>query len=129
MSDKIICSKCGAEMLPINRDKPFGMTCPNCGWGWATTFIDPIKEDETKYTVFLRSGNTLSKDIVKAVSRAANVNVLQARKMLETAPVAVCTDKAVKIREVLKTLEDGSVLYEVEPAFPYPVNDVKADKD
>ena len=45
MTDKIICEKCGAEMLPIDQNKPVGMTCPNCGWGWATTYIEPIIED------------------------------------------------------------------------------------
>ena len=43
MNDKCICEKCGAEMKPLSDFSPVGMTCPNCGWGWATTYIDPIK--------------------------------------------------------------------------------------
>ena len=45
MSEKVFCEKCGAEMHPIDPAKPIGMICPKCGWGWATSYIDPIAED------------------------------------------------------------------------------------
>ena len=51
MNDAIICEKCGNEMKPLSEIYPIGMTCPNCGWGWATTYIEPIRAQigETKY--------------------------------------------------------------------------------
>jgi hypothetical protein len=56
MSDDIvICEKCGAEMKPLSDIYPVGMTCPNCGWGWATTYIDPINLDESDYHIILVS--------------------------------------------------------------------------
>ena len=46
MNKEYICEKCGTEMVPIDKKIPVGLTCPNCGWGWATTYIDPIIEDD-----------------------------------------------------------------------------------
>lgn len=48
MNKEYICEKCGTEMVPIDKKIPVGLTCPNCGWGWATTYIDPIIEDDIK---------------------------------------------------------------------------------
>lgn len=70
MNEKIICEKCGTEMLSIDQYKPVGMKCPKCGWGWATTFIEPIKEDTTDYTVIMCSDNVPSKESISICSVA-----------------------------------------------------------
>ena len=46
-AEEILCPTCGAEMRLIDPVKDVGMICPNCGWGWATSDIDPILDDST----------------------------------------------------------------------------------
>lgn len=45
MSEKTYCEKCGSEMKVINENHPDGMTCQNCGWGWVTSYFEPILSD------------------------------------------------------------------------------------
>ncbi len=76
--DSVICEKCGVEMKPLLDIYPVGMTCPNCGLGWATTYIEPILFDSTDYHVVLVSSNNLFTSI-KMVSEVANCNYIEAK--------------------------------------------------
>lgn len=119
MSDDIvICEKCGAEMKPLSDIYPVGMTCPNCGWGWATTYIDPINLDESDYHMILVSGdNSLSN--IKLVSETANCNYVEAKKLIENAPVEIYCGKAVEVKAIKGKLEAASIDFKIEPEFPY----------
>ena len=122
MNERIICEKCGADMLPIDPHKPVGMKCPKCGWGWATTYIEPIKEDSTEYTVVLLASNAPSKESVKTIAGIAGIGFLQAKKMIENAPTSLFVGKAATIKEVIATLDASAINYQVEPEFPYGDN-------
>ena len=122
MNEKIICEKCGAEMLPIDPYKPVGMRCPKCGWGWATTYIDPIKEDTTAYTVVLLADNLQSKESIKTIAGIAGISFLQAKKMIENAPTSLFVGKAVTVKEVIATLDASAINYQVIPKFPSSID-------
>ena len=81
MNDKCICEKCGVEMKPLSEIYPIGMTCPNCGWGWATTYIDPINLDESDYQMILVSSENSFSNI-KIISEIANCNYIDAKKKI-----------------------------------------------
>ena len=99
MSDKCICEKCGAEMKPLSELYPIGMTCPNCGWGWTTTYIDPINLDENDYRMILVSSeNSLSN--IKLVSETANCNYVEAKKLIEKPHVEIFCGKAVEVKKI-----------------------------
>jgi large subunit ribosomal protein L7/L12 len=116
--DTVICEKCGAEMKPINEDKPIGMECPDCGWGWATTYIEPINLDESDYHVILTaSGNSIT--VIKTVSEVANCNYIEAKKMINNAPVEVFHGQAVEVKAIKEKLEAASIDFKIEPEFPY----------
>ena len=53
--EKIVCEKCGAEMHIVRDSYQMGMKCPNCGWGWVTTYNEPIEVDYSVYHVVLDS--------------------------------------------------------------------------
>ena len=119
MSNKIICEKCGTEMLPIDMHKSVGMKCPKCGWGWATSYIEPIKVDTTDYNVVLLAGNIPSKESIKTIANIAGISFLQAKKMIENAPTSLLIGKAVAVKEAIVALERSALNYQVEPKFPY----------
>ena len=119
MSETNICEKCGAEMLPIDPTNPVGLKCPNCGWGWAITFIDPIYNDQINYSVFLLEGNEQTKENIKVVSKVTNLNMLQARKIIESTPYEIFSGKAVNVKAVIELLRTQSLSFKVEPEFPY----------
>ena len=43
MSEKAICDKCGSEIKYFQEKGSCGWVCPVCGWGCATTYIEPVK--------------------------------------------------------------------------------------
>ena len=80
MNDKITCEKCGSEMRPIDSNKPVGMICPKCGWGWATSYMDPMRDDDTTYTISLSEGNSVTNATIQTIAKISNKNYLQAKK-------------------------------------------------
>ena len=118
MNDTIICEKCGNEMKPLSEIYPIGMTCPNCGWGWATTYIEPINLDESDYHVILTaSDNSLT--VIKTVSEVANCNYIEAKKPINNAPVEVFHGQAVEVKSIKEKLEAANIDFTIEPEFPY----------
>lgn len=57
-----ICEKCGTVMV---RDLPEGyiggmsITCPECGWGAASSYYSPIVVDKTDYRIVLLKDNDM----------------------------------------------------------------------
>ena len=119
MINKTICEKCGSEMLPIDPDRPAGMKCPECGWGWVTSYIEPKLEDVTVYSIIVEEGNNLGVEAVKAVSKVANCNCIKAKEMMIGAPQCIAESRAVDIERSMKLLEEASVKYTIEPEWPY----------
>lgn len=118
MNDKCICEKCGAEMKPLSEIYPIGMTCPNCGWGWATTYIDPINLDENDYHMILVSSENSFSNI-KIISEIANCNFIDAKKKIENAPTVIFIGKAVDVKNIIERLDNTKISIKIEPDFPY----------
>lgn len=77
--DVVLCEKCGHEIDYHHEGSGCGMTCPNCGWGRATTYIDSINLDESEYHVILVSNeNSLSN--IKMVSETAKGSIMLKQK-------------------------------------------------
>ena len=118
MNNKPICEKCGHEMKPISESQPVGMTCPNCGWGWATTYIEPILLDENDYHIILISDNS-SLPIIKKVAAVVGCNYLQAKEMIENSPVEIYCGKAPDVKVIAADLVNSQLKIKINPAFPY----------
>ena len=118
MNEKYVCEKCGAKMRSVQTPYSLGMECPNCGWGWISTYNEPIYEDENEYLVILESKESSFAD-VKTVSSIVNCNFIQAKKIIESAPVEIYCGDAIKVREIKEKLDQNNVAYRIEPKFPY----------
>ena len=105
-------------MIPLKELHAVGMNCPNCGWGWATTYIDPIKLDESDYHVILVSNET-ALSYIRIVSETADCNYAEAKKLIENAPVELFCGKAAEVKAIREKLETAGVRFRIEPDFPY----------
>ena len=116
--EKIVCEKCGAEMHIVRDSYQMGMKCPNCGWGWVTTYNEPIEVDYGVYRVILDSKDT-SLANVKLVASIVNCNYLRAKRIIENAPSEIFSGKAVDVREIRDRLVQAGMAFRIEPDFPY----------
>ena len=116
--EKIVCEKCGAEMHIVRDSYQMGMECPNCGWGWVTTYNEPIEVDYSVYHVVLDSkdGSLVN---VKLVASIVNCNYLRAKRIIENSPSEIFSGKAVDVREIRDRLVQAGVAFRIEPDFPY----------
>ncbi|MCQ2555455.1 MAG: hypothetical protein MJ171_07370 [Clostridia bacterium] len=127
----MICEKCGTEMKKIERELSKGMECPNCGWGWITTDLEPILTDDTEYVIWLCQGNESCTSNIKLIAEIANLNYVQAKKLLcsnhtellyKAIDVSAATiSKAQRVQEIAKRLSEAGILFEITPDFPFEI--------
>ena len=116
--EKIVCEKCGAEMHIVRDSYQMGMECSNCGWGWVTTYNEPIEVDYSVYHVVLDSKDG-SLANVKLVASIVNCNYLRAKRIIENSPSEIFSGKAVDVREIRDRLVQAGMAFRIEPDFPY----------
>lgn len=117
--DAVLCEKCGHEMIYYLGGHCCGMTCPNCGWGWATTYFEPYETDMTDYHILLEKSFDPSIDDIRIVSNIANCNYIAAKKLINNAPVEIFCGKAIDIMPIKEKLEAAGIDIKIKPEFPY----------
>ena len=126
MKEQVFCEKCGAEMHPIDPVKHVGMVCPNCGWGWATTDIDPILDDLREYSIILEEAVKPSAEMVKMLSRITGQNYIKARESLKNPPCVINTGKAKAVLFVARELTSLSIGFSIQPPLPHLESSTKS---
>ena len=79
----MLCEKCKTNMIHVCENSVQGWSCPVCGWGTLTTYIDKIHQDMTEYSICTKSITNIDKDKIKVISKIEGVNYIVAKKMLE----------------------------------------------
>ncbi|MBP5491659.1 MAG: hypothetical protein J6Y08_02320 [Clostridiales bacterium] len=118
----IPCEKCGTDMireLPEGLGGGMSITCPKCGWGVATSYFDPILRDTAEYQIKLLEGNQVTVESIRAVNQVAHRNLLKSRQLIESAPHVIFKGDALEVHEKKEILDEESILYKIEPDFPY----------
>ena len=77
------CEHCGTDTDYRAEGSTEGFFCPKCNWALVTTHIPKITQDITKYSVYLTSANYKNKDHLKILAKLANINLLQARGLVQ----------------------------------------------
>ncbi len=113
------CPKCDGNLKSEVIGSSEVLTCQDCGWSVATSYVDPIYEDATIYRLYIRDGNVLNKYVLAALSKALGCNYLEAKNVIEGGRSLLFEGDAVKIREKRDALDSGGVAYDIEPDFPY----------
>lgn len=108
-----------------------GMECPKCKWGWITTEIDTIAEDNTNYKVWLEPGNSQDLGNIKLVAAIANVNYIKAKELLSSKDriliynsdnkTASTKSKAQRVQEIASRLKEYRISFTILPTFPYGI--------
>ena len=120
----MICEKCGSEMNVVKQELSCSCICPKCNWGWGTSCIDPIKADNTLYSVSIEKTDIADMRTVKAISAAKNCNFLEAKAFLSQGGI-VLQDLAPEIKTVCEELTNSGISYTITPEFPYEISPSK----
>lgn len=115
----MICEICGTKMEPFQSKSSCGLICPNCGFGIARSWAEPIDEDWTDYTITLPAGSKADTAAIKAIASVGNLNYLEAKKAIEQGCECLVVEKARAIAEKKVLLEQADVAFEITPKFPY----------
>lgn len=121
-SEPIPCEKCGANMireLPEGYGGGLSISCPNCGWGVASSYFDPIVTDPTDYQITLLDGNKDSVEVIRAVNKVSHRNLLKSKQLIESAPCVIFKGDAIEVHGMKEILDEEKVLYKIEPDYPY----------
>lgn len=114
------CSSCGENMICKIEEHTLVWECPKCGDGLATTYFEPIETDETNYTLSISEISEPNIDHIKVISNMLNVNFLKSKSLLQEGNATI-TDKAVKIRDYIRLLNENSISFTITPKFPYEI--------
>lgn len=112
------CEKCGASMVEYREGHSVGFTCMNCGWGVATSYFETHELDLTVYSIIVQ-GNKATPVAIKAIASIANVNFLQAKKLIEMPEAIVFEGNASSILKKKAILGNAGIAYRITPEFHY----------
>lgn len=115
----MLCEKCKTNMIHVCENSVQGWSCPVCGGGFLTTYIDKIHQDMTEYSIFTKSVANIDKDKIKVVSHIVGVNYIVAKQMLEKENVCILKAKAIDIKKAISELKNVNIPFEVTPEFKY----------
>ena len=115
----MLCEKCKTKMVHVCENSVQGWSCPSCGWGTLTTYIDKIYQDMTQYSIYTKSVVNIDKDKIKVVSQIAGVNYIVAKEMLAKEGVCILKAKAIDIKNAICKLERVNIPFDVTPEFNY----------
>ena len=115
----MICEICGETLIFQKHTSEIVWKCPKCGWAEATTYIDPIYEDETVYSVVLHISDDITKEKLKVVSRIVGCNFIKAKSLLMHEGSVLVEDKATTIKETAALLKECKIEFDITPEFIY----------
>ena len=117
--NKMQCEKCNANMVYVCEKSIQGWSCPICGWGTLTTYIDKIYQDITEYSIYIKNDINIDKNKIKVISKITGVNYIVARQMLVKGNVCILKAKAIDIKAAISELKNENIPFEVTPEFNY----------
>ena len=119
MNEELLCKKCGCKMEHFIKDSTCGATCKNCGWGWATTYQEPIKLDGTDYVLCVNPIINPSIDAIRCIARLLACIFVIAKNKLQSK--IIFTQKATVIHDIAEELVKNGIHFNITPDFPYEI--------
>ncbi len=116
-SDK--CPKCNINLVYDRDESTITWTCPICGWGLATTYTPPIRQDTKIYTIYILQNLSPKLDQLKTLSRILAVNYIEVKKILSFKEFVLFEGKAIDVQSVKTQLENAEIEFRIVPDFNY----------
>lgn len=95
-----------------------GWTCPNCGNGLVTSYIDDMQLDENIYTVTLLPNSNPSTTELKIVSKISGLNILDSKALVLEGGELI-KGRADKISDSINHLNSVGLSIKICPKYPY----------
>ncbi len=116
----MLCEKCNTEMNYFKQGQSCGWTCPNCGNGIVTSYVDDIQIDETIYSVTLIPNENISANDLKSLAKICHLNIITAKRLVQNGGV-IFTGNAVNTLECCRSLNLTELSVKITPSFPYDI--------
>ena len=71
----IKCPNCNHPLTKFIEGSSMGVRCSHCDYEVVTTFVDPIYEDDTIYSIVLEKNNAINKDTVGYLMTITGLNI------------------------------------------------------
>lgn len=114
------CEKCNTEMVYFHEGASCGWTCPNCGNGVVTTYVDDVDIDETIYTITIKQTDSPEMPAIKLISKLCGQGFIVAKNMLINGSYSHEVH-AKGIIDVVSKLKAENISYTITPEFPYDI--------
>ena len=108
-------------MESYNRGHSCGMECPECGWGWATSYFSPIEMDDTLYTVNFLVPDKVTISMIRLYAKLTGVNFLQAKEALSNGNAKISA-YAKELQDQLTEIQDAELKFTITPDYPYEID-------
>ena len=124
--DENKCEICGAKLIYSKKGNCLSITCPNCGYGVATSYFEPYEVDTTIYNVTLNKKDKLSTKELRLISNLIGENYLNTTSLMKEGKVSF-KEECIKIVNKLIFLKHNGIEYSITPNFPYDLDFIKKD--
>ena len=114
---ELLCERCGKPMEIRQHGSTKGAYCNSCGHAVVTTDISDLRRDVRSYEVRVLGGDPADHLHVKAVAGIAQINFLEARRLLSDDAPLVFRGIAVDVVEVRSRLRSVGLKCSIEPDF------------
>lgn len=111
------CERCSSEMDFFQDNSTQGWDCSECGWSIVTSNIGAIGSDITIYSIYIHKMDEINTNHIKLISQLANVNFLEAKKILQLDKSFICKMNAQDTKLAASKLKEVSISYEIWPLF------------
>ena len=113
------CPQCGGALDHVIDGSTLILSCENCDWSVATTYVSPIDADETLYSISLLSDNDITVEKLKVISHIIGGNFLKAKAILNNSGAILTEIDARTAMEAKEKLDAAQLKYKITPDFPH----------
>ena len=116
----IKCPNCNHPLTEFIEGSSMGVRCSHCDYEVVTTYVDPIYEDDTIYSIVLEKNNAINKDTVGYLMTITGLNIPNVSDLIKNrCPYVLFKGKAVDVKKMSIRLEEKGIKYKIIPKFDW----------
>ena len=116
----IKCPNCNHPLKKFIEGSAMVVRCSHCDYEVVTTYVDPIYEDDTIYSIVLEKNNAINKDTVGYLMTITGLNIPNVSDLIKNrCPYVLFKGNAVDVKEMSIRLEEKGIKYKIIPKFDW----------